>query len=122
MEERGRRGSSSESSKRRVAYLVNITPRAARDLAALYEEIDAEESRTALNWYTGLKEAILDLQDHPYIWPATHEAQRLRHILYGRKPHSVYRVIYRVLEKRKVIEILHIRHGARSPFKTSNLK
>jgi len=110
------------SSKRHVAYLVNINARAERDLAALYDEIDAGNSAAARRWYAGLKQAIVDLEDQHYFWPVTHEARRLRHILYGRKPHSVYRVIYRVLEKRKIVEVLHIRHGARSEFKTSDLK
>ena len=110
------------NSKRHVAYLVNIKERAGRDLAALYDEINAGSSDAARRWYLGLKQAILNLEDHPYFWPVTHEAKRLRHILYGRKPHSVYRVIYRVLEKRKIVDVLHIRHGARSRFETSDLK
>jgi plasmid stabilization system protein ParE len=105
-----------------VACLVNINPRAERDLAALYDTIDAGSSEAARRWYAGLRQAILDLEDNPHIWPATHEAGRLRHILYGRKPHSVYRMIYRVFEKRRRVEVFHIRHGARSQFKTSELK
>ncbi|MGA3334555.1 MAG: type II toxin-antitoxin system RelE/ParE family toxin [Terracidiphilus sp.] len=105
-----------------MAYLVNITARAERDLAALYEEIDAENSVAAQRWYGGLKRAILDLEDHPYIWPATHEARKLRHILYGRRPHRIYRVIYRVIERRKAVEVLHIRHGARRRFQASDMK
>jgi len=105
-----------------VAYLVNINARAGRDLEALYDAIDAASSDAARRWYAGLNQAILDLEDQPYFWPVTREAQRLRHILYGRKPHSVNRVIYRALEKRKIVEVLHIRHGARSQFKTPDLK
>ncbi len=105
-----------------MAYLVNITARAERDLAAIYEEIDAENSAAAQRWYDGLKRAILDLEGHPYIWPATHEARKLRHILYGRRPHSIYRAIYRVLERRKAVEVLHIRHGARRRFQASDMK
>jgi len=41
-----------------MAYLVNITSRAERDLAHLYREINAERS-AALKWYRGLKESIL---------------------------------------------------------------
>jgi mRNA-degrading endonuclease RelE of RelBE toxin-antitoxin system len=52
--------------------------------------------------------------------PATPENPRLRHLLYGRKPH-VYRVIYRVLENEKRVNVLHIRHGARRKFKASGL-
>jgi toxin ParE1/3/4 len=44
----------------------------------------------------------------------------LRHLLYGRKPY-VYRVIYRVVERQKQVEVLHIRHGARQKLKSSDL-
>ncbi len=98
-----------------MAYLVSITPRAERDLANLYEYIDAENSDAAQNWYTGLKRAILSLEKHPSRCPITPETPELRHLLYGRKPH-VYRVIYRVLEKQNRVEILHIRHGRQEEF------
>jgi mRNA-degrading endonuclease RelE of RelBE toxin-antitoxin system len=52
------------------------------------------------------------LEEHPNRCPVTPEKKTVRHLLYGRK-HYVYRVIYRVLEKQKVVEVLHIRHGAR---------
>jgi mRNA-degrading endonuclease RelE of RelBE toxin-antitoxin system len=39
---------------------------------------------------------------------------------YGNKPH-VYRVIYRVLEREKRVNVLHIRHGARRDFKASDI-
>ncbi len=105
-----------------MAYLVKVTARAERDLAALYEALDAENSAAARKWYQGLKETILDLERQPFIWPATHEARRLRHVLYGHRPHNVYRVIYQVKEKNKVVEVLHIRHGARRRFTASDLK
>jgi plasmid stabilization system protein ParE len=105
-----------------VAYLVSITVRAERDLALLYEEIEADSSSAARKWYQGLKRAILGLEDQPCIWPATPEARQLRHILYGRRPHSVYRVIYRIQEKRNNVEVLHIRHGSRRPFNAPDLK
>jgi len=44
----------------------------------------------------------------------------MRRLLYGRRPH-VYHVIYRVLEKQKRVEVLHIRHGARRKLKPSDL-
>jgi len=37
-----------------MAYLIKITPRAERDLAHLYEDINVEHSDVALQWYTGL--------------------------------------------------------------------
>jgi toxin ParE1/3/4 len=98
-----------------MAYFVNITPRAERDLARLYHEINAEESEAALKWYFGLKKVILGLEEHPNRCPVARENTNLRHLLYGNKPH-VYRVIYRVVERQKRVEVLHIRHGAQRRF------
>jgi len=72
-ERSGRRGSFSTISKPSMAYLVNITSRAERDLAHLYGEIYAGHSDAALKSYRGLKETILSLEDHPNRCPATPE-------------------------------------------------
>jgi plasmid stabilization system protein ParE len=45
-----------------MTYLVSITRRAERDLANLYGEIHAQHSGAALEWYRGLKQAILSLE------------------------------------------------------------
>jgi len=60
--------------------------------------------------------AILDLEDLPFRCPVTPESDRFRPLLYGTKPH-IYRVIYAVEEKKKRVEILHVRHGARRALK-----
>ncbi|MGH9627827.1 MAG: type II toxin-antitoxin system RelE/ParE family toxin [Bryobacteraceae bacterium] len=99
-----------------MAYLVKLTARAERDLALLYLEINAEDSNAALKWYRGFKETILSLEQQPNRCPVTPESGKFRHLLYGNKPH-IYRAIYRVLEKQKQVEVLHIRHGARRRFK-----
>ena len=103
-----------------MAYLVKITSRAGRDLAHLYEVIHTEQSDAALKWYQGLKNAILSLEEQPNRCPVTRKKDQLRHLLYGDKPH-IYRVIYRVLERQKRVEVLHIRHGARRKFKAPDL-
>jgi plasmid stabilization system protein ParE len=103
-----------------MAYLVNITSRAERDLACLYDHIDAQHSGAALRWYQGLKAAVLSLEENPNRCPATPENAKLRHLLYGHKPH-IYRVIYRVIEKRKEVNVLHIRHGARRRTRASDV-
>ena len=103
-----------------MAYLVKLTARAQRDLALLYDGINAEQFDAALQWYRSLKNAILSLERHPNRCPATPESPKFRHLLYGKRPH-IYRVIYRVLEKQKHVEVLHIRHGARRKFKSSDL-
>jgi plasmid stabilization system protein ParE len=103
-----------------MAYLVKITSRAERDLAGLYEEVNAEHSDAARKWYRALKEAILSLEKQPNRCPVIRKRGRIRHLLYGHKTH-IYRVIYRVLEKQKRVEVLHIRHGARRKFRDSDL-
>jgi toxin ParE1/3/4 len=104
-----------------MAYLVSVTSRAARDLAQLYEDIDASDSDAARRWYEGLKQSILSLEEFPKRCAATPENRKFRHLLYGNKPH-LYRVIYRILEGRKRVEILHIRHGARRKFRRSDVE
>jgi toxin ParE1/3/4 len=99
-----------------MAYGVNVSSRAQRDLAQIYKRIRAGDSDAARKWYRGFKKAILSLEEQPDRCPATPEDDKLRHLLYGNKPH-IYRAIYRVVEEQKRVEILHIRHGARHRFK-----
>jgi plasmid stabilization system protein ParE len=86
----------------------------------LYGEINAEHSGAAWQWYRGLKDAILSLSEQPNRYAVTRKKAGLRHLLDGNKPH-IYRVIYRVEEKKKHVEVLHIRHGARRKLKASDL-
>ena len=95
-------------------------PRAERDLNRLYDWIGAASSDTARAWYWGLRDAIRSLHETPNRCPVTPEDKSLRHLLYGHKPH-VYRVIYRILEKQKQVEVLHIRHGAMDEFAPQDL-
>ncbi|HUS06695.1 MAG TPA: type II toxin-antitoxin system RelE/ParE family toxin [Bryobacteraceae bacterium] len=103
-----------------MAYVVNLTARAARDLFGLYGEINAAHSDAALKWYRELNEAVLSLEEQPNRCPVTPENDKLRHLLAGHKPH-IYRVIYRMLEKQKQVDVLHIRHGARRRFQESDV-
>jgi toxin ParE1/3/4 len=103
-----------------MAYLVRIASRAERDLVSLYDEINAPDSAAARRWYRGLKQAILSLAERPNRCSVTPENKRLRHLLYGEKPH-LYRVIYRVDGRRRQVDVLHIRHGARRKFRASDL-
>ncbi|MGD0901788.1 MAG: hypothetical protein ABR924_02490 [Terracidiphilus sp.] len=48
-----------------MACFVEITARAVRDLASLYEEIHARDSEAALKRYRGLKKAVLRLEKLP---------------------------------------------------------
>jgi plasmid stabilization system protein ParE len=107
-----------------MAYLIEFSARASRDLEILYIEKNAAESRAASRWYNELEEAVYALAEYPFRCPVAPEARRarrkLRHLLYGEKS-RVYRVIYEVDERRKVVWVLHIRHGARRKIKFSDL-
>ena len=98
-----------------MAYVVNITARAERDLTHLYEDINATHSAAARKWYLVPTGKILSLGRKPNRCPVTRENPQLRHLLFGRKPH-VYRVIYRVIETTQRVDVLHICHGARRSF------
>jgi len=107
-----------------MTYRVEFAARAVRDLEILYIEKNAAESDAAARWYNGLEQAVYALASYPYRCPVAPEARRakrkLRHLLYGKKPH-VYRVIYEVDELRETVWVLTIRHGARRKLKTSDL-
>jgi len=103
-----------------MAYLVSVTPRAERDLGLLYEQISAQHSEAARKWYLGLKKRILSLENHPNRCRVILAKSQLRQLLYGHRP-NVYRIIYRVLERPRRVEVLHIRHGARREPRPSDL-
>ena len=101
-----------------MTYRVELTGRAASDLDILYLEKHATDSPEAARWYNRLEEAVYSLERSPYRSTTAPEADKsrwpLRHLLYGRKPH-VYRVICEIDEKRQLVTVITIRHGAREP-------
>src|SRR5262245_27173134 len=99
-----------------MAYRVDLTARANRDLQRIFWHVCAQVSVQAAAWFNGLEAAVHSLEKHPDRGAITSENKKLRHLLYGRKPH-IYRIIYRVNKRAKRVEILHIRHGARDKFK-----
>jgi toxin ParE1/3/4 len=103
-----------------MAYRVKITRRAQQDLEDIFDRIAATTSDAANAWYLGLRQAIRTLRAAPGRCPLTPENKDLRNLLYGHRPH-VYRVVYRILEKQKQVEVLHIRHVARAGFAPEEL-
>jgi plasmid stabilization system protein ParE len=102
-----------------MAYLVELTLRAERDLEYLYQRISANDSPAAARWFNELEEAIYTLERLPRRCPVAPESRkakrRLRQLLYGAK-RDVYRVIYEIAESRKVVRVLTIRHAAMDKF------
>ena len=107
-----------------MAYLVELTLRAERDLDDLYQRISADDSAAASGWFNGLEKAIYTLERMPRRCPIARESKkakrRLRHLLYGAK-RDVYRVIFEINESRKAVRVLTIRHAAMDQFMVSSL-
>ncbi len=105
-----------------MAYLVELTRRAERDLAYLFEWISASDSAAAASWFNGLEEAIYTLERFPRRCPVAPEGKRakrpLRHLLYGSK-RDVYRVIFEIDDRRKRVRVLTVIHGAMDRFSRS---
>ncbi len=97
-----------------MAYRVEVTARAVRDLRRIYGAIEAANSQVAHRWFNGLEAAIVSLNDSPARSPQTPESPNLRHLIYGSKSYA-YRIIYRIDEERERVTVLHIRHGSRAP-------
>ncbi len=98
-----------------MAYRVDLTERAARNLRRIYLTIDAENVTQAQAWFNGFEQAVLSLDEHPARGAPIPEDKNLRHLLYGRRRYR-YRIIYTIDEENQVVTVLHIRHGARDAF------
>ena len=98
-----------------MPYLVRLTERALRDLEAIYGFFEAETSERAHGWFNDLVEAIHSLERFPLRGAAAPESQKLRQLFFAGNPNK-YRIIYVADKRRRVVNILHIRHGARDAF------
>ncbi len=105
-----------------MAYLVELTRRAERDLRDLYDRVSAEDTAVAADWFNGLEEAIYTLERLPRRCPIAAESKKakrnLRHLLYGAK-RDVYRIIFEIDERHLVVRILTVRHAAMDEFFTN---
>lgn len=99
-----------------MVYRVSMLPRAERDFAGIFDSIQAEEVEAARRWFYGLQAAILGLERFPKRCAFAPESRKLRQLLYGKKPH-IYRVLFRVLERPREVQVVHIRHGAQAEFR-----
>lgn len=97
-----------------MEYRVRITDRAYRDLETIYQFIGADSARRAFTWFNRLSEAIYSLERFPKRGSRAPEDKRIRQLIFGAKPNA-YRILYTVDKRNGVVNVLHIRHGARAP-------
>jgi plasmid stabilization system protein ParE len=98
-----------------MAYRVDIADRAVRNLRRIYASIDAEGTERAREWFNGLEDAVFSLDQHPARGAPIPEHSGLRQVLYGRKRYR-YRIIYAIDESKRIVTVIHIRHGSRAAF------
>ena len=96
-----------------MPYLVRLTGRALRDMVAIYEFIEADASKGVFAWFNVLAETVYSLERSPERGAVVPESKKLRHLLLGKKPNT-YRIIYAVDKRNHIVNVLHIRHGARA--------
>jgi toxin ParE1/3/4 len=82
-------------------------------MEAIFEFIEADASEKAFAWFNHLAEAIYSLERSSERGARAREGKKLRQLLFGTKPH-LYRIIYAVDKRNRAVNVLHIRHGARS--------
>lgn len=95
-----------------MPYLVELSVRADRDLAHIFESIHASTSETAHRWFRQLCAAIGSLSEMPERCPFTQENREERHLLFGDK-RDVYRIVFRIDVRRRRVVVKHIFHSAR---------
>jgi plasmid stabilization system protein ParE len=97
-----------------MPYLVRLTGRALRDMETIYEFIEADTSERAFTWFNELAETIYSLEQFPERGTRVPESKNLRQLLFGKMP-NIYRIIFVIDKRNRVVNVLHIRHGARAP-------
>ncbi|MGH9742574.1 MAG: type II toxin-antitoxin system RelE/ParE family toxin [Candidatus Acidiferrum sp.] len=86
-------------------------------METIYEFTQANSSESAFAWFNSLAEAIYSLERFPERGSAIPEDKKTRHLLFGAKPNT-YRIMYAVDKRKKVVDVLHIRNGARAALPT----
>jgi len=97
-----------------MAFRVELLPRAQEDLESIWLWLTERSPLRGSDWFNGLERAMRSLEESPNRCPVARSlstpADTVRQLLYGHYPH-VYKIYYHVVGG--VVEIMHVRHGAR---------
>jgi plasmid stabilization system protein ParE len=108
-----------------MEYRVELARNAEVELEDLYLWVADRAPSQGAAWFNGLEQAILALEQFPKrhrIAPESFDADKpVRVLYYGRSPH-VYRVFFTIDESDHVVQVVHIRHGARQRPRPGELK
>ena len=91
-------------------YRLLYTQRALNDLAEIIGYIAKDDAEAASRFGTSLLDHVDLLTRFPRLGSVVRKRSRVRKLL-----HSPMLVYYRVDQDKRLIEILHVRHGGRMP-------
>ena len=96
-------------------------PSAHADLDEYADRIREESAKAARSWLTGAWKKIFPLSENPRRFAIIDEAEvigaEVRDVV-----HFSHRIIYRVKESERVVEILRVYHGARRPLASEDFE
>lgn len=104
-----------------MAFKVIVTPSAAQDLEEYASYISIKSPGEARKWLAGAWDKIFSLSEMPLRFAVIDEAEEIGQPLRDVLHHS-HRIVYRVKEDVKTVEILRVWHAAREQLKTVDLK
>jgi plasmid stabilization system protein ParE len=98
-----------------MQYRVVLADAAKADADMLYARIAAAAPLRGPLWFEELLQSIQSLSRMPRRCPLAPEAlpakRHIRCLLFG-KPRDVYRILYEVDERNRMVIVLHVRHAA----------
>lgn len=112
-----------------MAYRVDISPSALQDAEDAYVWIKQRSPDSAGEWYEGLLEKILSLENFPTRCTLAPESSdigmEIRQLLYGKKGHA-YRILFGISFDESagedVVRIYRVRHSARKSITMDEIK
>jgi plasmid stabilization system protein ParE len=93
-----------------VDYQLLYTQRALKDLAEIIGHMADDDAEAAFRFGSSLLDHVGLLTRFPRMGSVIRKRPRVRKLL-----HSPFLVYYKVDEDKRVIEVVHFRHGARKP-------
>jgi plasmid stabilization system protein ParE len=93
-----------------VDYRLLYTERALNDLGELIGYIAEDDAEAAFRFGSSLLDHVDLLARFPHMGGVIRKRSRVRKLL-----HSPILIYYQVHEEKRLIEVLHLRHGARKP-------
>ncbi len=89
-------------------YRLLYTRRALNDLAEIIERVAVDDAEAASRFGSGLLDHVDLLARFPRMGPTIRKRPQVRKLV-----HSPILVYYQVHDNKRLIEVLHFRHGAR---------